>query len=159
MTDPGRSEATPGSESADRGSRGSRSRWLVIGLLAVAALCGFGSSAESGSAIAILALAALPALFAVPPRGRPVVAAAILGAAALVAITAQLGDDGLAWAAVGFVIAAGVLMALRGATWPPMASRFRESPDQAGFERGPDDLWKALDRGEDPTERRDAPET
>lgn len=139
-------------------AQSSRSRWVVIGLLAAAALCGFGSKADAGSAVAILALAAVPALFAVPPRGRPAVAAAILAAAALVAATAGLGDDVLAWAAVGLVFAAGVLMALRGTTWPPMASRYRESADPTGTERAPDELWKALDRGEDPTDKRgDAP--
>ena len=140
-------------------AQSSRSRWVVIGLLAAGGVCGFASTHDAGSAIAILALAALPALFAVPPRGRPVVAAAMLVAAALVALTAELGADGLAWAAVGFVCASGVVLALRGSSWPPLASRFGESPDPGADEPAPDELWKALDRGEDPTERRDAPES
>jgi len=159
VTDPGpEDEVTPESgQKPLRSSEGSGSRRLVICLLAGAALCGFGSSADAGSAVAILALAALPALFAVPPPGRPIVAAAILGTATLVAVTAGPGDDRLAWVAVGLLSAAGMVTAVRGRTWQPMASRFRSSSDQAGDERGPDELWKALDRGEDPTERDDGP--
>jgi hypothetical protein len=140
-------------------ARGSRSRWAVIGLLAAGVVCGFASKADAGAAVAILALAALPALFAVPPRGRPVVAAAIVAAAVFVAATAELGDDGLAWTAVCLVCAAGITLALRGATWPPLASRFGDSPDRTADKSAPDELWKALDRGEDPTERGDAPES
>ena len=140
--------------------RYSRSRWLVIGLLIVAAICGFASKPEAGSAVATLALAALPALFAVPPRGRPVVAGAILGVAVLVAVTAGLGDDPLAWAAVALIGAAGMLMALRGPTWPQMATRYDDSGDLIGIGQAhPDELWKALDRGEDPTDAKGTSES
>ncbi|WP_042367160.1 Trp biosynthesis-associated membrane protein, partial [Streptacidiphilus neutrinimicus] len=71
------------------------------------------------------------------------------------------------FAALGgvLVVGAGVLTVLRGAAWPGMSARY-DAPagkrSAAGPRRGaaakapagqatPADLWKALDRGEDPT--------
>jgi uncharacterized membrane protein (TIGR02234 family) len=64
------------------------------------------------------------------------------------------------------VVAAGVLTVLRGAAWPGMSARYdapagkrsaagpRRAAAAASAPAGqptPADLWKALDRGEDPT--------
>ncbi|WP_425582614.1 TIGR02234 family membrane protein [Streptomyces thermolineatus] len=69
------------------------------------------------------------------------------------------------WAAAtggALLLAAGLLAVLRGRLWPGMSSRY-DAPGAAGAKarRGsaavvdperPEDVWKALDRGEDPTD-------
>ncbi|MER8230466.1 TIGR02234 family membrane protein [Streptomyces sp. NPDC101490] len=138
------------------------------------------------TALAIVGLAALFAVFAVRRTGRTLVSAllalsgagaalaAFLGAsdsAALNAEAARISGDtaaavaGPAYTVWPYVTAAGALLillagllALRfGRTWPAMGGRYERSgaprarkapttdPDR------PEDLWKALDRGEDPT--------
>jgi uncharacterized membrane protein (TIGR02234 family) len=67
--------------------------------------------------------------------------------------------DTTAWPIVsvigGVLLAAGgLLVAIRGARWPGMSSRYERSATKKQVE--PDDavgMWKALDRGEDPTGR------
>ncbi|MFF8410527.1 TIGR02234 family membrane protein [Streptomyces omiyaensis] len=139
------------------------------------------------TALAIVGLAALVAVFAVRRTGRTLVAAllalsgagaalaAYLGAsdsAALDAEAARISGDtaaavaGLTHTAWPYVAAAGALLilvaglfALRyGKTWPAMGGRYERSgapraPRRAaaGAPERPEDLWKALDRGEDPT--------
>lgn len=141
------------------------------------------------SALAIVGLAALVAVFAVRSAGRIVVAAlltlcgvGVIAASALgVSDTAALDDGaaeaaGLADAAVSAVshtawpwvsLAGGVLLlvagllALRyGAGWPAMSGRYERSGSAAAVRprraapadpERPEELWKALDRGEDPT--------
>lgn len=50
------------------------------------------------------------------------------------------------------VVAAGGLIALRGAGWQGMSSRYEAAPDrQADRTKAAASLWSALDRGEDPT--------
>ncbi|MET9699247.1 TIGR02234 family membrane protein [Streptomyces sp. NPDC006529] len=138
------------------------------------------------AALAIVALAALVAVFAVRGRGRLLVSAllALSGLGAVLAALAGAGDraalddaaarttaDTAARAAAlthtawPYVTAAGALLillagllALRfGRSWPAMGGRYERDgtprprkapvvdPDR------PEDLWKALDRGEDPT--------
>lgn len=48
------------------------------------------------------------------------------------------------------VVAAGVLVALRGAGWSAMSSRY-EAPAAASRPQGDEAMWSALDRGDDPT--------
>ncbi|MER8033827.1 TIGR02234 family membrane protein [Streptomyces hydrogenans] len=139
------------------------------------------------TALAIVGLAALVAVFAVRRAGRTLVAgllalsgagaalAAFLGAsdsAALDAEAARISGDtaaavaGLTHTAWPYVAAAGALLilvaglfALRyGKSWPAMGGRYERSgaprPGRrpaAGDPDRPEDLWKALDRGEDPT--------
>ncbi|MFW6689824.1 TIGR02234 family membrane protein [Streptomyces sp. MAR4 CNX-425] len=140
------------------------------------------------SALAIVGLAALVAVFAVRRAGRTVVAALLtLCGAGVVAASAAgasdtdaLGDQaaeaaGLADTAVHAVghtawpwvsLAGGVLLlvagllALRyGAGWPAMSGRYERAGAAAARPRRaapadperPEELWKALDRGEDPT--------
>ncbi|MFJ9828398.1 TIGR02234 family membrane protein [Streptomyces sp. NPDC101160] len=141
------------------------------------------------TALAIVGLAALVAVFAVRRAGRTLVAAllALSGAgAALAAVLGASDSDALnaeaarvsgnTAAAVGslshtvwpYVATAGALLilvaglfALRfGKSWPAMGGRYERSGTPRAARRGqaaavdpdrPEDLWKALDRGEDPT--------
>jgi uncharacterized membrane protein (TIGR02234 family) len=139
------------------------------------------------TALAIVGLAALVAVFAVRSGGRLLVAAllALCGAGAAAAAFIGAGDssaldekaaravgntaatvDSLSHTAWPYVTVAGSLLilvagllALRyGKQWPAMSGRYerdgtpcpgraRTAPDP---ER-PEEIWKALDRGEDPT--------
>ncbi|MGW7415402.1 TIGR02234 family membrane protein [Streptomyces sp. NPDC054863] len=140
------------------------------------------------AALAIVALAALVAVFAVRRAGRILVsallalsgagavAASLLGAgdhAALDAQAAKLSGDaaatvtGLTRTAWPYVTASGALLilvagllALRfGGKWPGMGGRYerdggprtRAQARRAVDPERPEELWKALDRGEDPT--------
>jgi uncharacterized membrane protein (TIGR02234 family) len=49
------------------------------------------------------------------------------------------------------VIAAGVLVAWRGATWPVMSSRFDPAPGPRPVSADPATLWESLSQGIDPT--------
>jgi uncharacterized membrane protein (TIGR02234 family) len=141
------------------------------------------------TALAVVGLAALVAVFAVRRKGRLVVSAllalsgagaaatALLGASDRAALDAKAaaatGDAGAAvtglshtaWpyltAAAGLLILLAGALALRyGSRWPAMSGRY-ERPGPSGARRPevdpdrPEDLWKALDRGEDPTDRPD----
>ncbi|MFB7375652.1 TIGR02234 family membrane protein [Streptomyces sp. NPDC056222] len=141
------------------------------------------------TALAIVGLAALVAVFAVRRAGRTLVSgllalsgagaalAAFLGASdtdALDAEAARITGDtaasvsGLTHTAWPYVAAAGALLilaagllALRyGKSWPTMGGRYersgtpraaRKAPAAGVAADRPEDLWKALDRGEDPT--------
>ncbi|KOG21021.1 MULTISPECIES: TIGR02234 family membrane protein [Streptomyces] len=139
------------------------------------------------TALAIVGLAALFAVFAVRRTGRTLVAAllalsgagaalaAVLGAsdsAALDAEAARISGDtaaavaGLTHTVWPYVTAVGAalillagLFALRfGKSWPAMGGRYERSGPPRGGRKAPatdpdrpEDLWKALDRGEDPT--------
>ncbi|WP_369206213.1 TIGR02234 family membrane protein [Streptomyces sp. PU-14G] len=141
------------------------------------------------SALALVGLAALVAVFAVRRLGRylvaglltvcggAVMAAALLGADDTGPLTEQaaktsgLTDSGIgavdvtAWpyvsAAGGALLLVAGLLALRyGRTWPSMSgsARYERTPLRQRATRAqrvdpdrPEDLWKALDRGEDPT--------
>ncbi|MFF8828962.1 TIGR02234 family membrane protein [Streptomyces sp. NPDC015131] len=145
------------------------------------------------TALAIVGLAALVAVFAVRRAGRFLVSllltlsgagaavAAFLGASDRAALDEKAaGTTGDAAARVAdvtytawpYVTAAGAvlillagLLALRhGSAWPAMSGRYERDggPRAAGSTRTaaptgddrPEDLWKALDRGEDPTDPR-----
>ncbi|MFC7216655.1 TIGR02234 family membrane protein [Streptomyces polyrhachis] len=139
------------------------------------------------SALAVVGLAALVAVFAVRGTGRRLVAAllALSGAGVAAASLAgggaraalrekAAGVSGLTGAAVenltstawpwvaaagGLLLLAAGLLALRhGANWPAMSGRYERSgvpaPRRAAAPADPErpeELWKALDRGEDPT--------
>lgn len=144
------------------------------------------------SALALVGLASLVAVFAVRRTGRTVVASALAlsGAGALVSALLGSGDTaaleesaaevmGLTEAAVAGVshtgwsyvsalgglllLCAGLLALSYGRQWPAMSGRYDRAERRAA--RGarvprqpatpdpdkPEDLWRALDRGEDPT--------
>ncbi|MFI5618426.1 TIGR02234 family membrane protein [Streptomyces sp. NPDC051567] len=138
------------------------------------------------AALAIVALAALVAVFAVRGTGRLLVSALLalsgLGGAAAALLAADdrralaaeaarttadtaahvAGLTHTAWpyvAAAGalLILAAGILALRFGRSWPAMGGRYERdggprasAPATVGPDR-PEDLWKALDRGEDPT--------
>ncbi|MEV0533278.1 TIGR02234 family membrane protein [Kitasatospora sp. NPDC050463] len=137
---------------------------------------------ELPGGLALVALAAALAVFAVRGVGRIVVGGltllAGLGAAATAAAGAgdsaaldseaarklalsgttatEIGHSGWPWVAMvgGLLLAvAGLLVVRYGRGWPAMGSRYdaptRTAPAKAA--ETPADLWKALDRGEDPT--------
>jgi hypothetical protein len=129
---------------------------LVLVLLALAAATGFAADQSAASGLAILAIASLPALFAVPPRGRPALGIAIAGVALLVGFAGGLGGDPLAWTSVAALVAAGCLIVWRGRTWPALGSRFGSSPSSESPDAA--ELWRHLDRGQDPTEMDEQPD-
>jgi hypothetical protein len=131
--------------------RKDRSRPAVLVALVLGAVAGFASDVPAATGLAVLSLAGLPVVFAVPPRGRPVVGGAIIAVAAAVLVLGRSDAeslDALAWAAALAVGAAGAVMAWRGRSWPALGRRFSSPADQT---RGPADLWRELDRGNDPT--------
>ncbi|MGY2085090.1 Trp biosynthesis-associated membrane protein [Blastococcus sp. SYSU DS0539] len=82
-------------------------------------------------------------------------------------VTGTTVDVSAAWPVLAVVagvlaVAAGLLAALRGGSWPAMGRRYERTPGTAparSTEERADDAWKALDRGEDPTEPPPAPRT
>ncbi|MEU1418462.1 MULTISPECIES: TIGR02234 family membrane protein [unclassified Kitasatospora] len=137
---------------------------------------------ELPGGLALVAMAAALAVFAVRGAGRIAVGLltllAGLGAAATAAAGAgdsaaldgeaarklalsgttatEVGHTGWPWVALvgGLLLAlAGLLVVRYGRSWPAMGSRYdaptRTAPAKAA--ETPADLWKALDRGEDPT--------
>jgi uncharacterized membrane protein (TIGR02234 family) len=133
------------------------------------------------SALALVGLAALVAIFAVRGRGRVTVtalltlsgagaiAACALGARDTTALndaasrasglsgTVATGVSHTAWpwvAALGGLLlaVAGLIALTQGRTWPGMSSRHEPpTPRPTRPDPRPEDLWQALDRGEDPT--------
>lgn len=118
----------------------SRSYSLVLGLLAVVAIVGLMTNAM---AVGLLSAASIAGLVATRAFGRRVIGVA-LGAIGVISVVAQWGD----WrAALG-----GALLALGAATlvwaprWPVLGRRF-----EGASSRSPEDPWRALDDGVDPT--------
>ncbi|MDH6704175.1 putative membrane protein (TIGR02234 family) [Kitasatospora sp. MAA19] len=140
-----------------------------------------GKISEVPGGLALVGLAAAVAVFAVRGAGRLAVGALTLlaGLGAAVASAAGAGDTaaldaeaarklalsgsaatevghtGWPWVALagGLLLAVAGLLTLRyGRGWPAMGSRYEAPTRKAPATTGtPADLWKALDRGEDPT--------
>ncbi|MFD9127992.1 TIGR02234 family membrane protein [Kitasatospora sp. NPDC059571] len=144
---------------------GSRLTGLPAGLALVAMAAAVAVFAVRGAArTAVGALTALAGLGAV--------AGALLGATDTAALDGeaagrlalagahaeQIGHTAWPWAAVAgglLLAAAGLLTVVRGRTWPAMGARYDAPTRRAAAAPRPTDssaeLWKALDRGEDPT--------
>ena len=137
------------------------SRPGVIALLALAALLGWTSPGPAGTGLAVLSLATIPAIFAVPPGGRPWVGGVVVLMGGAAAALGDLGDGWRAGASVLVLAVAGSLTVIGGASWPGMSRRYgpRSGRSAAGLDAGADsiELWRSLDRGEDPTVPGDAP--
>ncbi|SFC84252.1 TIGR02234 family membrane protein [Streptomyces aidingensis] len=140
------------------------------------------------SALALVGLGALVAVFAARRTGRRVVSAVLLLSGAGAAVTAAAGArdtgalrdsaaeaTGLTGAAVTAVshtawpwisalgglllLGAGLLALGYGRSWPAMSGRHERggrrapaAPRRASAAERPEEMWQALDRGEDPTE-------
>jgi Tryptophan-associated transmembrane protein (Trp_oprn_chp) len=123
----------------------------VLVLLAVSAVAGIISEAGPADGLVVLAVATAPALFAVPPRGRLPLGLVVVAAAVLAPVLSADEADLAAWAAAAALAGAGALLAWRGPSWPPLSRRYERGASPAEATSDPRDLWKALDRGEDPT--------
>lgn len=122
-------------------------------LLAVSAVAGLVSDAGAAGGLVVLAVATAPALFAVPPRGRLPLGLVVVAAAVLAPVLSADEADPAGWAAAAALAMAGALLAWRGPSWPPLSRRYERGASAGGAADASDprDLWKALDRGEDPT--------
>ncbi len=130
------------------------SRRAAIALLVAAVLSGIIAEAAAGSGIAVLAAATVPALYAVPPWARVWLglALAVIGAGA--GVLGDLSGDWWAWWAIVALVAAGVVIAVGGRTWPALSGRYGSSSGGSagqGLSDDPTELWRELDRGHDPT--------
>lgn len=202
--------ARPGGAASSSGARRSLAAALLLGalgatvvLLSAGQIWAEGTAAVGGGAVpvradggtvtgvptalAIVGLAALVAVFAVRRTGRTLVAAllalsgagaalaAVLGASDSAALDAEAARvSGNTAAVVGglshtvwpyvtaagavLILAAGVFALCYGKAWPAMGGRYERSGAPRAPRRGatpdpdrPEELWKALDRGEDPT--------
>lgn len=132
-------------------------RGAVLALLAVAALGGLVSDAGAAQGLVLLALATAPALFAVPPRGRPLLGVALVLVAAAALSMSPMDADTAAWTSAVALIVAGLLVVWRGRHWTPMSRRYDRAAGSRAEASDPRDLWQALDRGEDPTDH-DSPQ-
>jgi hypothetical protein len=126
-------------------------RGPVLVLLAVSAVAGLASDVGAANGLTVLAVATVPALFAVPPRGRLPLGLVVVIAAVLAPLLSADAADLAAWTAAGTLGVAGVLLGWRGPSWPPLSRRYERGGSAAEAVSDPRDLWKALDRGEDPT--------
>ncbi|GEM_PF-2267843 len=134
----------------------SRTLALVLTLAGAAALF-FRTPEEAAAAIGLLgAVLALAAIWLTAGRVRRVLAVlatlAWLGAVAL-AVSASV----IAVIAAMSGLAAAVITMVRGQDWPGWSSRYAR-PDQISEDEAdnPRMMWESLDRGMDPTRRRDA---
>lgn len=133
------------------------SRTLALALTVLGAgFLFFLASEQAATALALIAaLIAIAAIWLASSRTRTVLAAisALLWLAALV-----LAVFGSALAVLGCLIglAGAVLTLWRGSSWPGFSARYARSADLS--EDGlisPRQLWESLDKGLDPTRRKD----
>ena len=149
--DPTSANAT-GADGNDR-STSTRSRLVVLALLALGAVTGFAADDSSATGLAVLALAGIPVVFAVPRRGLPFVGGALVAVALLVVMASGTVDDPLTVVSATSVVVSGLVMAWRGRRWPAMAGRFGSADATARV-----DFWRELDRGRDPTAAEEPPD-
>lgn len=127
----------------------------VLALAAVAALVATRGTARRGVGLLVLAAGAGLVLDAGLAGRR---AAAQVAADAPDAAGVDIGLTPWPWVAAAggvLVLAAGLLAAVRSAGWPTMSRRYNAPTDDAAAghaaDRTPEDIWRALDRGDDPT--------
>ncbi|MEU4739653.1 Trp biosynthesis-associated membrane protein [Actinosynnema sp. NPDC023658] len=152
---------------------GRRPLWIVVALLLLGAVALWGASAVTWDAsadrsggevvpaltpLALLCLAAIAAVVALGGWVRRVLGVVVLlagVAAAFQGVDAggpALGR-GLVFLAASAVVAAGVLLLVRGSAMPRLGGGY-QTPGAAKRTTDPErELWNALERGDDPTER------
>lgn len=136
----------------------------LAALVAVFAVRGVTRSVVSG----LLVLCGAGIVTAALTEGPGPALSAAARAATTLTSTTVVGESSTTWpwaAAAGgaLLLAAGVLALLRGRHWPGMSNRYdrdgatglpsRKPRAAASDPDRPEELWKALDRGEDPTGR------
>lgn len=134
----------------------------LAALVAVFAVRGIGRAVVSG----LLVLCGAGIVTAALTDGPGSALATAATAATTLASTTVVGESSTTWpwaAAAGgaLLLAAGMLAVLRGRHWPGMSNRYdrdgatglpsRKAQRPAPDPERPEELWKALDRGEDPT--------
>jgi hypothetical protein len=127
----------------------------VLILLVLAAVAGWVAPGEAGIGLALLSLATIPAIIAVPARGRRWLGGVVAVMAGAAAVLGDLGGDRRAMMSVLLLVIAGALTVVGGASWPGMSRRYDEGRPGSVREGGAGadslELWRSLDRGEDPT--------
>ncbi|OYO01370.1 Trp biosynthesis-associated membrane protein [Enemella evansiae] len=143
---------------------GSRSRTYALGGLALGSIAGLilasvsGAGGPAGVVLAAAALAGLALALILRHIGRRVlgVLLALLGVG-MVAGVISGGPAGIAhwaYALCGLLVVAGsVLMVARAQRWPRRPDRFdrTRARAQTSPDDDPNEVWKALDAGHDPT--------
>ncbi|MEU4763032.1 Trp biosynthesis-associated membrane protein [Actinosynnema sp. NPDC023794] len=150
-----------------------RPLWIVVALLLLAAVALWGASAMPWDAsadrsggdvvpaltpVALLCLAAIAAVVALSGWVRRVLGVVVLLAGAAAAFQAVDADGpvtgrGLVLLGAALAVAAGVLLLVRGSAMPRLGGGY-QTPGAAKRTADPErELWNALERGDDPTER------
>lgn len=140
---------------------GRRGPVVVVVLLAVAATVLFaGGGAGVGRGAALFCLAAIGGVLATRRIGRRLVGVAVVLVGGLAVVASHLWLVRLSGL---LMVAAGVLVTWLGPRWAGLSSRYQGAgeggpapgqdagPPEPGGSGRPQDLWDALDRGEDPT--------
>ena len=146
----------------DRGRPANRPLWIYVASLAFAAgaLWLARGAGPSAGALAVLALAAIPATIAITGRARLLLVGVLLATAAGAGWLGIAEGQLFALVAAVLLVVAGVLLGRFAATLPGMGGRFRR-PGSGGTTAGGDarpeeldeaDLLRALSDGRDPTE-------
>jgi hypothetical protein len=158
------------------GTRSGRGLWQTLALLVVGAatvlvaasrtwatysctfssVCGRPSDPVRGphvvTALALLSLAAVVAMFAVRGALRSAVGVVVgLAGAFIVIASVAAGGGAWRWVAVAggvVILAAGVLIVVCGRAWPTMSNRYEREARAAA---PPTNAWDVIDRGGDPT--------
>lgn len=150
-----------------------RPLWIVVALLLLAAVALWGASAMSWDAsadrsggdvvpaltpLALLCLAAIAAVVALSGWVRRVLGVVVLLAGAAAAFQGVDADGpltgrGLVLLGALLAVLAGVLLVVRGSAMPRLGGGY-QTPGAAKRTADPErELWNALERGDDPTER------
>lgn len=162
-----------GSSAAGSPARGRRPLWIVVLLLLAGAGALWGASGltwddqagRSGGDVvpalvplALLCLAAIAATVALGGWPRRVLGAVVVLAGVAAAFQGVGADGpptgrGLVFAGAAAVVVAGVLLLVRGSAMPRLGGGY-QTPGAARRSADPErELWNALERGDDPTER------
>ncbi|WP_447003603.1 Trp biosynthesis-associated membrane protein [Saccharothrix isguenensis] len=153
--------------------RGRRPLWIVVALLLLGAAAMWGasgvtwdSSADRTGAdvvpaltpLALLCLAAIAAVVALSGWVRRALGVVVLLAGVAAGFQGLAADGpptgrGLVLVAASLVVAAGALLVVRGSAMPRLGGGY-QTPGAAKRTADPErELWNALERGDDPTDR------